>query len=1277
MSSPLDLLAAATAQPDSALVESIAAGTAVAASLTQSVPSTVYNPVSTDFFNASTLSSLSWNTFFTQVSTDLVRLFAAANDNNNRVGAVEQLGLSNLTQVTAQVDRLEKQIQATSDLQLGYNAGYTVYNRVDFIDNSAIELDPIIVGGLPLATYDPELQGLTLGLQSKVDTLHSSSGTVLVDVNLDLQLGLPDATFAQLRTPIHAVDGNGTSYWGDVVLSDQPVQLPWPPINSVYQGAVALGALESLSEGAVCEYTINYNQPTPWNSLTIQPFCEQAINLAAVFVVKRDPGFNELGETRFLQGGAFVGGDGTLQAKYWNGSAALWYPTYGGEFDVTPNVTNTPSTINFGATAAALGGASSYFPAGVNTSYFYGRYEGWIFAQNAGTYTIGVNSSNGVNLYVNGIEILAHLATAQSATTYGVYTNSGTITLAENTWYPITIEYQESTNNAVLQLLWTPPGASAAVVVPSANLSSATPQPLTTTLPVDPTIPAGYVRSYITEFASQRDDQGRLWLNQTQRLYFPLQEDCLWITLVFHQPHYTREVFSLPMGVAYANSLWQQMLGNTPLLGVPQALISSNSSPQLDLSFTQPEDLIQTLGQAVSSNLSGSFTTPNTQSHTYTKYQYTYGAYDIEVYNQSYVTQSQFISVAQKSPYNLVQGAILPDYDIPLTSTSIAASGAWFGNAAIPLSWEAPAATLTFDLTFGQSQPWYPLAPLDATLVHEPLEIESDTSLLTLRLQATPGTPVYVTSFDGLGNATLIGGVLVQGVSGTSVGPTQINLVPFSAELAGPGFYVLSYTPIDTSQYVNFLDLAEASNSATQETFVFSGSEIDVLRGLKLTSEPYIDSDQISINFEPNGNPLSEYVPIQVSITNMPITFPNIVNSSGISASISSFAQDISHQQDIYTSVQVTDGAGHNYELLTSTDPDPRASSNFSAAHGNWDTRHVPSLFAIDKDPQAPPLPIPQFDANGNSIWIYNPGPGTVTFVNENTGVVGAIVLNYWYYTSNFNAPPVIVDATDYTGRGDAALTPFNATLYPVIEYILVNQQLYFNVEIPDTATVTVTYMRLFDTTRVRATFTRVDPVNQSATPHLYGYTFLARDGNVTSYESQEFPEVAWGDLELYSLGSTTQTNPGIGFITGNVSPATGGPNYLPLPTFTQFNWWRIINSGSVPDLLRANYDPSNGTTVYWDFDSSCYIPSSGGLLRGVDYEILNADGSNTIPINPGQAIVVGIANPLVLAPNGPGTINPATIFSGFTTDFLQSTDWLLEAESATAITSIAAVTIF
>ena len=148
-----------------------------------------------------------------------------------------------------------------------------------------------------------------------------------------------------------------------------------------------------------------------------------------------------------------------LTGQWWNGTSGSWYPSGGGNLPGAPVAITHDGFLNYNITEESWTGATAA-PANVNLTYIYARWTGTFVSSIAGTYTIGVNSDDGANLYVNGTELVANLATGQGAAPNLTYTQSGTINLTAGAVNTIVVEYEQTQGGAGIQLLWTPPGAS-------------------------------------------------------------------------------------------------------------------------------------------------------------------------------------------------------------------------------------------------------------------------------------------------------------------------------------------------------------------------------------------------------------------------------------------------------------------------------------------------------------------------------------------------------------------------------------------------------------------------------------------------------------------------------------------------------------------------------------------------------------------------------------------------------------------------------------------------
>ena len=138
---------------------------------------------------------------------------------------------------------------------------------------------------------------------------------------------------------------------------------------------------------------------------------------------------------------------------------------------------------DFGSVVAG----SEPLPGGVNSTYSYARFVGYLVPSITGVYTVGVNASGGVNLYIAGNGIITNLSPGNdTANSTLAYTRSNNITLTAGIFYALVLEWQNGLETPELQLLWTPPNegvqlvnmvnvsdrASGVVAVPTKHINS-------------------------------------------------------------------------------------------------------------------------------------------------------------------------------------------------------------------------------------------------------------------------------------------------------------------------------------------------------------------------------------------------------------------------------------------------------------------------------------------------------------------------------------------------------------------------------------------------------------------------------------------------------------------------------------------------------------------------------------------------------------------------------------------------------------------------------------
>jgi hypothetical protein len=150
-----------------------------------------------------------------------------------------------------------------------------------------------------------------------------------------------------------------------------------------------------------------------------------------------------------------------LTGEWWNAA----FPAGGGSLAQKPIAITHDSFLNYNISADEPWAGSMPAPPGVAASNIYARWTGTFVSPVSGTYTIGVNSDDGANIYVGGQQLVNNLSNDQGAARDRTYTQSGTISLSAGSLNRIVVEYQQGGGDAGIQLLWTIPGASGATLL--------------------------------------------------------------------------------------------------------------------------------------------------------------------------------------------------------------------------------------------------------------------------------------------------------------------------------------------------------------------------------------------------------------------------------------------------------------------------------------------------------------------------------------------------------------------------------------------------------------------------------------------------------------------------------------------------------------------------------------------------------------------------------------------------------------------------------------------
>lgn len=124
------------------------------------------------------------------------------------------------------------------------------------------------------------------------------------------------------------------------------------------------------------------------------------------------------------------------------------------------DLSSQPSAVSYDG---PLNVSVGTLPAGVNPTYIYARWTGYLFIPTAGAYNFALACTDGGNLFVNQTMIVGAL------TTNSAISLNGNIALQVGP-VPIVVEWQVGTDPPALTLMWTPPGGAQALV-PSSVMS--------------------------------------------------------------------------------------------------------------------------------------------------------------------------------------------------------------------------------------------------------------------------------------------------------------------------------------------------------------------------------------------------------------------------------------------------------------------------------------------------------------------------------------------------------------------------------------------------------------------------------------------------------------------------------------------------------------------------------------------------------------------------------------------------------------------------------------
>jgi hypothetical protein len=212
------------------------------------------------------------------------------------------------------------------------------------------------------------------------------------------------------------------------------------PASGTYTSSVKI-TLSDATSGAKIYYTLDGSMPTQSSTLYTGPFTVTTSLLLQARAYASGYGPSSVVSASYLVSPAIGNGTGLFGA-YYNGTMD---PTG------TPTLTEIDPSIDFDWNGNPP-------VAGVGGTDWAGDWTGQVEAETTATYTFYTNSDDGVQLYVNGVEIINDFVD------HAPTIDQGTITLQKGVKYTIEIRYYQDGGGSLLQLYWSAPGLPMSII---------------------------------------------------------------------------------------------------------------------------------------------------------------------------------------------------------------------------------------------------------------------------------------------------------------------------------------------------------------------------------------------------------------------------------------------------------------------------------------------------------------------------------------------------------------------------------------------------------------------------------------------------------------------------------------------------------------------------------------------------------------------------------------------------------------------------------------------
>lgn len=220
------------------------------------------------------VSSQSYNQFFGNVQVDLDLMFAETDLVERALSSYERLYDGIIADLSNEIKALQERINNLRLVAEGEKG--LVVKSFDFTSSAEMETDRTQYAHLfrdrdGSQISDVEVQKnseasyLSLKMVSGKDRIRDESGKIIADLQIIDHRGIP---VTQNNYPIaNAIDDSRDSYWGEVVLTDEPIE-------SAMDGFPA--------GGAMVKFTVTFTRPEIVSEITLSPFTTYPLEIVSI-----------------------------------------------------------------------------------------------------------------------------------------------------------------------------------------------------------------------------------------------------------------------------------------------------------------------------------------------------------------------------------------------------------------------------------------------------------------------------------------------------------------------------------------------------------------------------------------------------------------------------------------------------------------------------------------------------------------------------------------------------------------------------------------------------------------------------------------------------------------------------------------------------------------------------------------------------------------------------------------------------------------------------------